>query len=208
MMWCIVLGYSFILNTVCAQVWWVYRLFRHFRSQGHLVLRDATVVLFVIFLFSFDLLVYIVWNITNPSFHEIQHTSNEVVVFGVCTWDWTWILTIVASKGIVLIILTISAILLNHRINERNVRNTRHSLVFVYWMTLLNGIGMPLYFVLGIRAGGSLDMSFVVLCTVLLSTVTLCCLGIFLPPVIDILKRKFASRGGMQDDTMPTPYGG
>ena len=209
MMWCIVLGYSLILNTVCAQIWWVYRLFRHFRSHGHLVLRDATVVLFVIFLFIFDLLVCIVWNITNPlirSFHEIQHTSNEVVVFSFCTCDWTpWILAVVASKGIVMIILTISVIL-NHRINKRNVRNTRHTLVFVYWMTFLNGIGMPLYFVL--RAGRSLDMSFVVLCTVLLSTVILCCLGIFLPPVIDILKRKFAGRGGMQDDTMPTPYGG
>lgn len=79
-------------------------------------------------------------------------------------------------------------------------------LILVYWMTLLNGIGIPLYFVF--RAGQSLNMGFVVLSTVLLFTVTLCCLGIFLPPVVDTLKRKFARRGGMQDDTRPTPYSG
>jgi hypothetical protein len=203
MMWCLVLGYSFILNTLCVQLWRVYALFRHFRSESrHHFLKGAFPVLTSLLL-SIDMLTCVLWTVIDPLTPRIVQALiiNHFEVECWCSQWSTWIGTVAIIKGTLLCMLIVSAIL-NHRSNKRNVQNVKHIVIFAYLLTLVGCVGFPLYYVLH----ESLNWSFIILSSVPLFT-AVACLTIFFPPVIAVLKEKRALKS-MQDDTRLTPYGG
>jgi hypothetical protein len=200
MMWCLVLGYSFILNTLCVQLWRVYTLFRHFRSESR---HHFAFPVLMTLLLSIDMLTCVLWTVIDPLTPRIVQALiiNHFEVECWCSQWSTWIGTVAIIKGTLLCMLIVSAIL-NHRSNKRNVQNVKHIVIFAYLLTLVGCVGFPLYYVLH----ESLNWSFIILSSVPLFT-AVACLTIFFPPVIAVLKEKRALKS-MQDDTRLTPYGG
>lgn len=186
MMWCLVLGFSLVFGTLCAKAWRVHRLFIHFRNQSPSVfLTDNALILSIVCLLFFDLAIGALWNMFDPLMLTPRLPVSEVTrVHCSCMYWSRWIGSIVAYKAIILVFLT-AVLILNRRIKRKNFKHTKSTTILVYSVFLIGCIGIPLYFLLKQK---SIYIGFLILCTIALSTVSLCCLTIFLPPVLIVLK--------------------
>ena len=191
MVWCLLLGYSLIFGTVCAKAWRVYRLFKHFRNKSPTgLLSDNALVMLVILLLLLDSIICISWNVLDPLTIRAVESSNTAdggAYEFQCTcrfWNY-WIGSIVAYKGILIISLMVISIL-NRRIKRKNFQHTRNTNLLIYSVTMMGGVGIPLYFLL---RNGSIYSGYMIFSIILLSTVVICCLTLFLPPVLLIVRR-------------------
>ena len=195
MVWCLLLGYSLIFGTVCAKAWRVHRLFKHFRNKSPgAILSDTALVVFVILLLLIDMLICIAWNSFDPLTRELQSSNTRISSESPVTaytiqcncehWNF-WIGTVVSYKGLIVIPLLIIAIL-NRRIKRKNFKQTKNITVLIYSVSLLGCIGIPLYFLL---KDASVYSGYLIFSAILQSTVLLCSLTLFLPPMLPILTR-------------------
>ena len=193
--WCLLLGFSLIFGTVFVKVWRMFRLFKHFRNErpGRFLSDDALITTGIVFLFL-DMIICIAWNLINPWMlqRDIQNVFKSdnptVLVQYSCTCQniYYWIGGVAAYKGTIAILLLVFSIL-NRKIQRKNFSHTKQVNILVYSITLLGGVGYPLYFLLN-GISSSIYPSFIIFCVVLLMTVIMCCLMLFLPPVVPIIK--------------------
>ena len=192
--WCFLLGYSLIFGTICTKIWRVYRLFRHFRNArpGHF-LSDNSLVMFVTILLVVDVAICVTWNIYDPWMIEVTETPSTkgmpilyVTSDCQCEYVTAWVIVISLYKGTIMILLVVLSIM-NRRIKRKDFQHTRKINILIYGITMLTGVGLPLYFLL---KDLSIYIGFVVFSSILLSTIILSCLTLFLPPVLPILKFK------------------
>ena len=188
--WCLLLGFSLIFGTVFVKVWRVFKLFRHFRNERPgLLLSDRALIIAVICLVVVDTVICVVWSSYDPwmllvSPGEIQDVpGDEPVVVShlscVCEFYIYWIVIIAAYKGSIALLLVIFSVL-NRKIQRKHFSHTKKVNILVYSLTVLGGIGFPLYFLL---ANISIYITFLIFSAILLATVLMCCLMLFLPPV-------------------------
>ncbi len=193
MMWCLLLGYSLIFGTVCAKIWRIYRLFKHFRNESPgILLNDNALVSFVIVLLLIDVVLGTTWIVFDPL--EIQvdtspPTSDQVIIVNYechCQHLGRWVGCVVAYKGVIVILLLVFS-LLCRKIKRENFQHTKKVIVLIYSITLTMSVGLPLYFLVG-RVYKY--VGFLLLCIIFISIIFLCCLTLFLPPVLPILRVK------------------
>ncbi len=194
--WCLLLGFSLIFGTVFAKVWRVFKLFRHFRNERPgIFLSDQSLVAAVTVLVIIDCVICIIWNAYDPwmlskTFGEIHDIGDEQIVVAhltcSCNYDIYWIAVIAAYKGVIALLLVIFSVL-NRKIHRKHFSHTKKINVFVYSLTVLGGIGFPLYFLL---RGVTIYASFFIFSTVLLATIVMCCVMLFLPPIWPIIRHK------------------
>ena len=191
--WCFLLGFSLIFGTICMKIWRVYRLFKHFRNDKPGFLSDRSLVTFMIFLLAMDLIICTTWNLVDPWTTKftlessLQGTPTLFVRSGcTCRHVTEFVMAVTLYKGTILILLVVLSIL-NRRIKRKNFRHTRKINILIYGVTMLLGVGLPLYFLLNRM---SIYIGYVILSTILLSTVSLCILTLFLPPLLPVLKIK------------------
>ena len=197
-MWCLLLGYSLIFGTVFVKVWRVYRLFNYFRNRSPGVcLSDNALILAVIGLLIVDTSILLTWNTLYPwltvktdSYYELMNGEPTIYVTLSCTCKcnntYYWIGAVAMYKGIIAILLLVFSIL-NRKIQRKNFNYTKKVNILVYSITLLCGVGFPLYFIL-LRT--NIYVSFLLLCAILMLIVVMCCLMLFFPPVLPVLKAK------------------
>ena len=192
--WCFLLGYSLIFGTICVKIWRVYRLFRHFRNErpGHF-LSDNALIMFVTILLTIDVIICITWNWVDPWVVETSETFStsgtpRVFIRSKCTCQnvTSWVIAVSLYKGTIAILLVALSIL-NRRIKRKDFQHTRKINILIYSVTMLVGVGLPLYFLLDHI---SIYIGFIILVAILLSTILLSTLTLFLPPVIPVLKFK------------------
>lgn len=191
--WCFLCGYSLIFGTVCVKIWRVYRLFKHFRNESPgACLSDNALIIFVIFLLFVDIIICITWNLYDPWLTEIQRsaTVGELVLSirsGCrCNYFTQWVAAIVVYKGSITFVLVALSIL-NRRIKRKDFQHTRKINILIYGITMMAGVGMPLYFLLDYI---SIYIGYTILCALLNTTILLCILTLFLPPVLPVIKMK------------------
>lgn len=195
--WCFSLGYSLIFGTVCAKTWRVYRLFKHFQNQSPgMCLSDDYLITHVMILLAIDICICITWNVVDPWIHyatqdEFPTTISEksIVIIRsdcMCKHADKWIATMVAYKGAITIGL-VALTILNRQVKRKNFQHTRKINILIYGTILAVCMGLPLYFLLKHK---SIYIGFVMLFLILMSTLVLCLLVIFLPPVVPVLKIK------------------
>ncbi len=198
--WCLILGYTLIFATIATKIWRVNRLFKHFRNKSPgACLHDTALIFIVILLLLVDVCICLTWTILDPMMTLITSSttaSSELNVRLHCTCKHitVWVSIVLAYKGILTVLLVILSIA-NRRIKRKNFQHTRRVNIFIYVNTTMIAIGLPLYFLLNNR---SIYTSYIILCTIPLNIVAVCCLNFFLPPVLPILKLKLMLNGTSQ----------
>lgn len=202
--WCFLIGYSLIFGTICAKMYRVYRLFRHFSNSrpGHF-LSDNALIMFVLILLCIDVVICTTWNVVDP---WMVHTTSEPSLNGVpvlfmrsecvCNHVTTWVVTVALYKGSLMIVLVALSIL-NRRIKRKDFQHTRKINILIYGITMTVGVGMPLYFLLRRR---SIYISYILLCITLLSTILLSIFILFLPPVFLVIKMKVTGEEELNEE--------
>ena len=192
--WCFLLGFSLIFGTICTKIWRVYRLFKHFSNDrpGHF-LSDNSLIAFVMLFLVMDAIICTTWNLVDPwktksAVVPSLHGTPTLYVRSECTCRHItqWVMAIVLYKGTILLLLVALSIL-NRRIKRKDFRHTRKINILIYGITMLIGVGAPLYFLLNHI---SIYIGYVILSTLLLSTLLLCIATLFLPPVLPVLRMK------------------
>ena len=199
--WCFLIGYSLIFGTICVKIWRVYRLFKHFRNESPgCLLSDNSLVFLVILLILVDVVICLTWNIVDPWITEVTMTPSvsgdpTVSIRSECRCRHLtiWLIAVTLYKGTVLLLLVVLSIL-NRRIKRKDFQHTRKINILIYSVTMLAGIGIPIYFLL---AHLSIYIGYVILSAILLTTIILSGVTLFLPPVLPVLKLKIS---GVDDE--------
>ncbi len=208
--WCLLMGFSLIFGTVFAKVWRVFKLFRHFRNERPgLLLSDQSLVAAVTVLVLIDCVTCIIWSVYDPwmlskTLGEIHDIDGEQIVIThltcSCDYDVYWISVIAAYKGVIALLLVVFSVL-NRKIHRKHFSHTKKVNILVYSLTVLGGIGFPLYFLL---RGVTIYVSFFIFSTFLLATIVMCCLVLFLPPIWPIFSQKINNSKFYSSTTTPT----
>ena len=198
-MWCLMLGSSLIFGTIFVRVWRVFRLFKHFRNKSPgILLHDNALICGVIMFIAVDVVVCILWIVYSPwtlvQTTETTQNSQAIYIRSSCTCQDIeyWTAGVAIYKGGIAILLVIFSVL-NRKIQRKHFSHTKKVNVLVYSLTVLGGIGFPLYFLL---KDINIHLSYLNICAFFLITVTLCCVLMFIPPVFPVLKTKL----GLSDE--------
>ena len=194
--WCLVLGYSLVFGTVCAKMWRVYRIFRHFRNESPgALISDNALIVFVIILLLLDMIVCTVWNVTDPWLLETRIDEHQgemdvlptISIYSSCSCKnlYVWLGILVTYKGIIALVVVALSIA-NRHIQRKEFKHARKVNMLVYSLVLIWGAGLPLYFIL---ERFNLHIKFLIMCAMLNAAILLCCALLFLPPVIPVLKQ-------------------
>ena len=195
---CLMIGSSLILGTVFVTMWRLYKLFNHFkRISPGVLLTDTALSCFVMLLALIDVMMCIVWTQVSPwtmiktEIHNIGVKLKYHTLYFLpnCTCQGLqyWIAGVAAYKGGIALLLVVLSVL-NRKIHQKHFSHTKQVNALLYSLTVLAGIGFPLWFLL--RDGFTIYPPYLVMCTILLSIMLLCTLLLFLPPVIPILRAK------------------
>lgn len=193
--WCTSLGFSLVFGTICAKIWRVYRIFRHFRSQrAGGAISDNALILFVICLVLIDVIVGTTWIAYDPWLRQStgDFIGTEIVVKSACNCNHLleWVLAIGTYKGLLIMAVLLLAIM-NRNIQRKEFKHTKKVSMFIYTEILMAGITLPLFQLL---LKIDFTASSIVMAIFILATVCGCLAFIFLPPVIPLIKIKY--RGG------------
>ena len=194
--WFLLTGYTLIFGTAFIKIWRVYRLFKHFKNKKPTCLKDKVLISAITVLLIVDATFCISWNMIDPWIKtEIlsSQTPVEDKLFVTlscrCTYMFYWIGVVSAYKGTIAILLVVISTL-NRKIQREHFRHTKKVNILVYSLTILYGVGFPLYFLL---IGVSIYVSYLIMCAVMLGTVMLCCCMLFIPPVLNVIKTKLGT---------------
>ena len=196
--WCFIMGYSLIFGTMCAKSWRVYRIFHHFRSQtlSGACIADEALVAFVILLLFIDIILGLFWNVEDPwilkTTEEFDDTDKRMPVILTqsscdCENLLVWVGILAAYKGTITMIVVALAISLR-RIKRKEFKHTKKINLLVYVLTLVEGVCIPLYYVL---QSISTYISFIIMCVFLNTIVLLCIFLLFMPPFAPMCKHRF-----------------
>ena len=187
--WCITLGTSLILGTICAKTWRVYRLFRHFQNESPgRILSDNSLVCFVIFLLFIDLVICIAWSQIDPLQLSIQSEQEFTVRFQCnCRYLNHWLGIISAYKGGIMVLLLFFSVL-NRGIKKKDFKHTKKINILIYGITLIVCAGAPFYLL--VKSNYNINLGFIMYFAIFSSIILLCCFVLFVPPVIVVLRKK------------------
>lgn len=191
-MWCVVVGASLIFGTILVKVWRVFRIFRHFSNERPgMILTDQALILGVLFLVVVDVIFCTSWSSLDPYFlqaHALSSvhptgTNADIIPVNLqceCNNVYVWIGIVLGLKGPIIILVVIFATL-NRKIQRKHFSHTKKVNILVYSLTIICGAGFPLFFVL-LELSDSVYVS-LIFCFILLTSVIVCCLLLFIPPL-------------------------
>lgn len=190
--WCLTLGTSLIFGTMCVLSWRIYRIFTHFLNPGKLI-SDPFLVGIVVALLTINVTVLVAWSTYDPLLPRFI-TADEGLRSGIipvyakcdCKYFSNWLLVWILHELIILVVL-ILAILNRHVPRKDYFNNTRSHGVMVYIMSFLNGICVPIYFIL--LQGDRINTSYVFFQLFTLGSTLSVCIFLFVPPVIPLLRK-------------------
>ena len=187
--WCVCMGYSLILSTICAKTWRIHRIFTHFKSQRVTLVSDYLLMSIILTFLSLDIVLISVWNLKNPWRVESDTASNSdgrvfIIAYCHCDNQLFWVIG-VSSYKILLTVIVLYLSIATRKVNKKEFKQTKTINFLVYTLVLIYGVLIPIYVVLfQIPGYGSFIVSFCSLCFVLIGSVIACTLFIFLPPVL------------------------
>ena len=194
--WLTSIGFSLVFGTVVVKTWRLYRLFisskKHTRHAKKLV-QDSFILLFVLLLVIVDVVFCTVWSSADPLRYEntsivnVESKQQEVVEFCVSNYFTVWLILLAVYKGF-LLFLAVFLAFHTRKIKMKEFKTTNISLL-VYLLFLVTGLGIPVYFILW-YLGVNVNISYTILCVLVIALVYLCWGLLFLPPVLPLLKEK------------------
>ena len=189
---CLSISISLVFGTICAKIWRVYRLFRHFRSQRAAgAISDNALISFVILLICVDMVLGITWISVDPWLQQTTgvFSGTEVVETPNCTCKnlLQWIIALAGYKGLLVLAVVLLAIL-NRNIRRKEFKHTKKVSMYVYTEIMMAGITLPMFQIL---TAINTTASSIVMSAFLLATVCGCLCFVFLPSIIPLIKIKY-----------------
>ena len=197
--WCFPAGFTLVFATLAGRTWRLYRIFTHFTDPGKFI-SDPVLIVFVLLLVLVDLIVSVVWMNTDPLHLEILTEMQSIEMVGSvqiqktvldrgCTADFyvVWCIVVFGYKFVILIMVVTLALLTRKIHNQTFTTNSLR--ILVYLISLLFGLGIPLYYLL-ILLDLDLHVDYSVFCIELNLILLLVLVFVFLPPVAPLLREK------------------
>ena len=202
--WIITPGTTLITGTVCMKTWRLYRIYsaskkfliikmkkKCHKKQKKLCMSDSMLSVGVAVLVTVDLVICLIWTVSDP-LKEIRHkeivqdSDHSLPVIKVdvhCeSSEHTiyWSVIIVTYKGFQTLCSLILAV--GTRMKKKEF-NTKNVIVLAYALSIVVGLGVPLYTIFAIINVSS-TVQFVALCVILHTVVFVCLVILFYPTVI------------------------
>ena len=197
--WLTSIGFSLVFGTVVVKTWRLYRLFisskKHTRHAKKLV-QDSFIMLFILLLVIVDVVFCTVWSSADPLRYEntsivnVESKQQEVVEFCISNYFTVWLILLAVYKGF-LLFLAVFLAFHTRKIKIKEFKTTNISLL-VYLLFLVTGLGIPVYFITW-SLGTHVNVTYSLLCAVVIALVYLCWGLLFLPPVLPLLREKLTN---------------
>ena len=193
--WCLSIGLSLLLGTVCLKTWRIYHIFLVAAKNGpqRNIHKDYFLILIILLQIPVDIFICTLWSTIDPFTVEetqvFQHEGNiPVIVIGkVCRSQQIhyWLVLLTGHKTLMLLLALFFAVLAR-KVNWKGFQ-TKNVAVLVYLLSIMCGLGIPLYFIIYILQL-NVNISYSLLCGVLDVVLYLCLVLLFLTPLYPVLK--------------------
>ena len=185
------IGVTLFLGTSCIKTWRLNRIYVHSRrcdKEDIKSIKGYVLVGFVCILVAMDLLVCLLWRFIDPIIAMRNQTPNMagvVIVDIVChsKYEEYWIVVLVAPK--LLLLVASSLLALSTQINIKELK-TSNVIIFSYSLTVVFGLGIPLYLFIHFTNISEL-ISFGVLSTCLNLLIWICIIILIFPLIKSVL---------------------
>ena len=184
-------GMTLIFSTICVRMWRLYRIFVHFNDPG-VFISDKALFIFVCLCIALELPVVLAWGLIDPiepttvrDFHlkltRIHCTSKN---FG------TWFLSLLAYNALLLLLSCYLALRCN-KIPQKDFK-TNSILILAYLLAIELTTGISIYLLLVLPRSPLYPLpEFCVKNATYLLYVVSCCVFLFMPPIVPLIKRDF-----------------
>lgn len=186
------IGLTLILSIVTTRTWRLYRIFVYYRNPGHM-LSNKALMCTITALVMVDIVVLVVWVVADPlkptiTSNFISDSQPYIATHIVCTQQHplAWFGSLL-GYNFLLMFLALWIALKSRHIRSEAFR-TRGLSLLVYMMSLVTGMGFPLYAVLSITENHIAE--YVTLATVLMIVIFLTIFLFFLPPLLPLIHEK------------------
>ena len=195
--WCLNIGYTLILATILVKLWRLNNIF--FKAFKKQFLTDKLSILFVFILLILEILLCTVWasvahlvQSRTESLHK--EGSKQVVIIELqCESTYGYFIGIIIGYKFLLTTLVLYFSIRNRHIKMKHFHNTKSVNALLYTLTLLWGLGGPVWLVLYIQHI-HLNITYFVLCLSLTLTALLSLFFIFFPPIINLIEERHTRR--------------
>ena len=186
--WCLTLGTALIFGTLCVLSWRLYRIFTHYVRPGKFISDPVLVCLIIVFI-SINISVLLAWNAFDPLLPQFELTTfslNRRYVQAHCHCEQLgWLVLWVLNESIVLMVVLFAIV--NRKVPKKDFfNNTKSHGIMVYLVSILSGLGIPIYFSHGIR---DINTSYVFFQIFTLGCACITCIFLFIPPIIPLLQK-------------------
>ena len=210
--WSLSIGLSLLLGTLCLKTWRIYHIFLVAvnSKKGMLIHKDCFLILIILLQLPVDILVCTLWSTIDP--FTVEETQprfiNEdgipvIIQRKVCRsqYVYTWIGLLTGHKALILL-LALSFALLARKVQWKGFE-TRNVAILVYVLSIVGGLGIPLYlttYILQLNV-----ISFSILCSVLDALLYLYLFLLFLTPLYPWMREKYKMCYSVQSKVDSTP---
>ena len=203
--WVIALINPLVFGTLCVKTWRVYCIFYKYNSWLTEYLNDKILLMVVLLFFALTVALNTLWNTINSwNFEDIQGPNLQAVAVCKTENQLTWTIVITALQGILIVFVVYLAIA-TRGVHKEEFKETKSINSLLFCLVLLNGVCLPLSFIL---RQGTVDywrivFSYLCFSLWLLGSALLCVVFLILPPLIPLIKDKI--RLYYRKTTLPTP---
>lgn len=179
-------GMTLIFSTICVRMWRLYRIFVHFTNPGIFISGKALFVLVCLCL-ALELPVILAWGLVDPVQPNVMRYFDLKLTRVHCTSKSfrTWFLSLLAYNALLLLLSCYFALRCN-KISWKDFKSNS-ILILAYLLTIELTTGISIYLLLP-QTHDPLPEFCVKNVTVLLYMVS-CCVFLFIPPILPLIKR-------------------
>lgn len=187
--WCLSLSTMLIFGTMCTLSWRIYRIFTHYLNPGKSI-SDPFLVGVIVALLTINVSVLVAWSAHDPLLPRFIVTSEGlrsgiVPVYARCDCEHLslWFLSWLLNELVIVLVVTLA--ILNRNVPKKDYfNNTKSHSAMVYTISFLNGICIPIYFIL--LSVDHIDAAYVVFQLFTLGSPACVCICLLVPPVIPL----------------------
>ena len=208
--WCLILGLTLVLSTVCVKTCRLYFIFTaSIKGRHTMTLKDHSLASIIVGLVLASAVLLTAWTWSHPL---VRQATNRTVpsgeTFVILLEDYCdtenqayWFAAAIIFEATLLASCVVLAFL-NRNVIMKDFQ-THSVILLAYLLTLTGIVGAATYFITSSIGALNISLSYGIQCLVLSLTVYLCIFLLFLPPVWPVLKRISALKSGVKQKNPP-----
>eukprot|EP00731_Ephydatia_muelleri_P031489 Em0022g1003a len=208
--WCLILGLTLVLSTVCVKTCRLYFIFTaSIKGRQVVTLKDHSLAGIIVGLVLASAVLLTAWTWSHPL---VRQATNSTVpsgeTFVILLEDYCdtenqayWFAAAIIFEATLLASCVVLAFL-NRNVIMKDFQ-THSVILLAYLLTLTGIVGAATYFITSSIGALNISLSYGIQCLVLSLTVYLCIFLLFLPPVWPVLKRISALKSGVKQKNPP-----